>query len=235
LKVQAKALPPQDASPVKPRSACTRSPTDRRPSNNHDDPPPTADAATITSLANAAPVFSTLADQTIVEGALFALLLGATDADSGQTLRYALAGDYPFAMTIDPATGRIEWQSGETHGGSAWTVQITAIDDGVPAASASTSITLSVLESNQAPTLTQPWPRAISTGRTLFVAIEASDNDLPEDFGRFSLLGLGRQRHIPLPLRAPGATPSIDCGNALRGRTKNCPPGQWFPQRCVTI
>ena len=166
-------------------------------SGNAEAAPAVADASTVTSIVNTPPLFDALANRTIGEGERLDLIIGAADPDSGQSLRFALVGEHPVGMTIDSGSGQLSWQTGETHGGTSWNIEVSARDSGVPTAESITAFTLSVLETNRLPTVVPPDPRRIDIGNTLAVDILATDDDLPEQSLSWSL-GLGVPEGVTL-------------------------------------
>jgi uncharacterized membrane protein YgcG len=146
---------------------------------NIEQAPAAADASTFTSVTNSAPVIAAVADRSLDEGDLLDFIVSAADPDPGQSVRFSFAGDYPVGMSIHPVSGRLTWQSGETHGGSAWTIQVIATDDGVPPASDAISFALTVNEVNSPPAIVAPSPRQVAIGNTLSLWVEAEDGDLP--------------------------------------------------------
>ena len=76
------------------------------------------------------------------EGDSLQLVAKATDLDQGQKLTFALSGDVPAGMTINPDTGQIDWKS--ANGPESHAVTVVVKDNGTPAMSDSKSFTVNV-------------------------------------------------------------------------------------------
>ena len=137
---------------------------------------------------NQAPVLATVDDLTVSEGDLVSLDFTATDADEpAQTLTYAIDPGSPAEATFDTATGQFRWTPGESDGGAQYTITVTATDNGTPALSDFTSVTITVGEVNSAPTITDPGQQLLEMGETLSLPLEASDIDQPPNTLTWSL------------------------------------------------
>ena len=92
---------------------------------------------------NATPVLASITNRTVTAGTALTLTASATDADvPANTLTYSLA-TAPTGATIQPTTGAFSWTptTGQT---GVHTVTVRVTDNGVPAASATTSFTVTV-------------------------------------------------------------------------------------------
>ncbi|MCC5806934.1 MAG: carboxypeptidase regulatory-like domain-containing protein [Opitutales bacterium] len=160
----------------------------RDAAGNVEDAPDTPDATTATSLVNAPPQIAAIADQTIPERQRFVLDVAASDPDQpAQTLTHTLEGDIPPAMTINPSTGRITWQTTETHGGTEWYITVRVTDDGWPSLSAEETFRLTVLEVNHPPTVLPISAQRVHQDETVAFVIAANDPDIPANQLIFSL------------------------------------------------
>ena len=140
------------------------------------------------SEVNQAPVLATVDDVTVNEGEQVALDFTATDADEpAQTLTYEIDAGTPSAATFDTATGEFRWTPGESDGGTQYTITVTVTDDGTPALTDSTSVTITVGEVNSAPTITDPGQQLLEMGDTLALTLEATDIDQPPNTLTWSL------------------------------------------------
>lgn len=87
---------------------------------------------------NTAPVLAPIANQSVEEGSTLNFTASATDADSGQTITYSLAGA-PAGASIDPATGAFSWTPVDDDpsgtGQDDYTFTVKATDSADPAAS----------------------------------------------------------------------------------------------------
>ena len=107
-----------------------------------------SDVAAIAGPMNTAPVLDSIADQTIDENTLLTVACSATDPDTPpQTLTYSLSSA-PEGMTINPATGIINWTPTEAQGPGVYPVTVTVTDDGNPQESDSKNFSVTVLEVN---------------------------------------------------------------------------------------
>ena len=157
--------------------------------------PALSDSAEVTILVtgNGAPIYNTEDPNFPVDGAevneleTLEFSVTATDPEGG-TVTYALDADSEAAgMMLDPATGAFTWMPTEEQGPGEFMVTFTATDDGDPAASTDTTITIFVLEVNVAPELTvNSNVIAMPNEEVTFTAI-ATDADIPANELVFSL------------------------------------------------
>ena len=104
---------------------------------------------------NSAPMLTLPADQTIDELVPWSTNATAADADlPPNTLTFELVSG-PSGLTVS-TNGVISWTPDEAQGPSTNTVTVRVFDDGAPSLSATNSFTLTVNETNSAPTLTLP-------------------------------------------------------------------------------
>ena len=96
---------------------------------------------------NLAPVFEEIEQVTAYSGRPFTLSVYANDPDgAGEEMTYELAGDVPEGVQIDETTGDLSWTPPLTLDLGEYPVEITATDAGEPAQSASTAVTINVVE-----------------------------------------------------------------------------------------
>lgn len=124
-------------------------------------------------ITNLAPTF-TLLDQTIAEGNPFTFHATATDPD-GDTLTYS-ADDLPTGSTYNSVTGLFEWTPDYDDAGN-YDVTFVATDDGDPSLSASTTVTITVENTNRAPVLDSIGNQTINEGQTLQFSVSGTDPD----------------------------------------------------------
>ena len=140
----------------------------------------TADATTTVSLVNIAPTLAVIPDRQITEGDTLTVDLSANDPDGrSDLLTFAFTSSVPPGMTINSHTGQIRWVTGEADGGRTVPVTVTVTDTGVPAQSASRSLSITVLEDNKPPVLADVLPQRVTVGNTLTVQLQGSDADIP--------------------------------------------------------
>jgi hypothetical protein len=127
---------------------------------------------------NSAPTLTVPANATINEGDAYSASASATDPDSGQTLTSTKVSG-PSGLTVNSSTGAIAWTSSESDGGNVFTVTIKVEDNGTPVKSDTKSFTITVNETNQNPTLTDPPDQTVDEGTLDSVTLIGADADLP--------------------------------------------------------
>jgi len=101
---------------------------------------------------NAAPVWPAPSTQTVNELSLLSFTASATDPDvPAQSVTYSL-GNAPAGMTVNPASGLVQWTPAEVDGPGTQTVEIVATDNFAPAASSTQTVTVVVAEVQPSPT-----------------------------------------------------------------------------------
>src|SRR3970282_1605099 len=101
--------------------------------------------------SNAAPILAAISTQIVVEGTLLTVTASATDADlPADILTYSLV-TAPTGATINPSSGEFTWTPGEADGPGSHTVTVRVTDGA--GATAETTFTITVTESNVAPVL----------------------------------------------------------------------------------
>jgi hypothetical protein len=142
-------------------------------------PQNTSQSVTITvKEVNAPPVLPPIGNKSVDEHQVLAFTVAASDANdsppNGVTLS---AAGLPIGASFDPATGAFSWTPGEEQQG-AHQVVFTATDDGTPPLSVSETITITVNEVNDPPTvvLVAPPPGAqFIAPATIQIEATASD------------------------------------------------------------
>jgi len=148
-----------------------------------------AEATTIVSSTNAAPVISPLANVVLQEGETMRFRVQASDPDGASpALRYSLQSPVP-GIVIDPTSGVVSWTTGESDGGRMVDLTVFAHDAGFPAATGMQTVPVTVLEKNSAPTITPISEQQTSAGQPLAIDVIAIDPDFPTQTLRFSLDG----------------------------------------------
>jgi hypothetical protein len=137
---------------------------------------------------NNAPSLAPLLSRTVGEGSPLLVTNSATDPDAaGQTLTFSLDPGAPAGMTIDAASGLIEWTPAENQGPGTYTVVVRVTDDGLPPLSDSGSLTVFVLEVNDPPELAPLSNHVVMAGSTVAFTALANDPDFPAQSLTFSL------------------------------------------------
>jgi hypothetical protein len=147
---------------------------------NREAPPATPDAQTVVSLTNTAPTLVVAPNISLDEGQTLTIDPVASDADvPPQTLTWNLGPGAPNGLTINAATGRLTWFTGEGNGPSTNSVTVIVRDNGIPSLAATSQVSIIVRELNTAPTLAAVPNVRISEGQQLIVTNLAMDADLP--------------------------------------------------------
>lgn len=163
---------------------------------NRELPPAAPDATTSTILTNSPPHLSPVARLVVDEGGSLSVPIGVTDPDLPfQNLSFSLGDGAPPGLRIDPATGLLQWQTGEGNGPSTNRATITVQDDGVPSASDTLDVEIVVREINTAPRLDPVPILNVRKGQTLTYRLVAFDADLPQQPLTFSA-GTGAPRGL---------------------------------------
>ena len=138
-------------------------------------------AVTVTlTPVNDAPVLDPIADQIVDEGTTLTFTVTATDTDPLDTLTYS-ATSLPTGAAINPDTGEFSWTPAEADGPGVYTVTFIVSDSGTPVLSDSQKATLTVNETNVAPTFTSTPPtNQVNVAEPYAYNITISDPD-PND------------------------------------------------------
>jgi hypothetical protein len=143
----------------------------------------------IVSEVNSPPVLAGYANRTIDEGTLLTATGSATDADApAQTLTFSLDVPIPAGMTINPTNGAVSWTPTEAQGPGTNSITVRVTDNGQPALSDTTTMTLIVNEVNSAPVLTGYTNRTVLEGVLMTATGGATDSDTPAQTLTFSLV-----------------------------------------------
>jgi hypothetical protein len=137
------------------------------------------------TITNHPPALSDIADQTIDEQTTFTLTVAASDPDLPQDqLTFSLLVNPP-GMTIDPATGAINWPTSEATGPSINSVTVQVQDSF--GATDQKSFKVIVREVNTAPTLAPIANARVRVGELLTFTNLAADTDIPANLLTFTL------------------------------------------------
>ncbi len=156
--------------------------------------PSLSDSQTVTltvTETNAPPVLAAISDKSIAEGGLLTFTATATDPDTASTaLRFSLTGGPPTGASITPG-GTFAWTPDESQGPDIYTFGVTVTDDGLPDGfqSDTRTITVTVTETNRAPTVAAIYNKTINEGTRLSFTASATDPDLPANDLTFNLAG----------------------------------------------
>jgi hypothetical protein len=137
---------------------------------------------------NNAPVLQGIANRTVSEGALLSVSASATDPDTpAQTLRFSLDPTPPAGVTINSNNGAVTWTPTEAQGPGTYFITVRVTDDGEPALSDITTLTVIVNEVNTAPVLGPIANQTNGPGNTISVTASAVDSDVPAQTLAYSL------------------------------------------------
>jgi hypothetical protein len=129
---------------------------------------------------NNAPVLSGYTNRTVAEGVLMTATGTATDSDTpAQTLTFSLDATPPAGVTINSANGVVSWTPTEAQGPGTHFLTVKVTDDGEPALSATTTMTVIVSEVNSAPVLAPIADQTNSPNSTIAFTASATDADEP--------------------------------------------------------
>jgi hypothetical protein len=147
-------------------------------------------AVTITvNEVNNAPVLAPLLSRTVSEGILLLVTNAASDPDaSEQTLTFSLDAGAPAGMTVDPASGLIQWTPAEAQGPGTYAVTVRVTDDGDPPQSDTETLTVFVIEVNTPPDLAAISNRMVNVGEAVSFTASAFDPDFPAQGLAFGFL-----------------------------------------------
>ncbi len=141
---------------------------------DNDDPAP----------ANSAPVLAPIANISVNEGSTLKFTAHATDADAGQTLTYSLINPVPAGMTINATTGVVSWAVRDAVGHDPYSVKVRVTDNGTPALSAETTVSITV--NNVAPTVTVTGPATAISGVPASFVFTVSDPSVADKAAGFT-------------------------------------------------
>jgi len=138
-----------------------------------------AEATTTVSLVNQAPVLNAIADVTLTEGQSLLRFASATDPDGpASALRYTISASDP-GIIINALSGRIRWNTTESHGGQIVAITVTATDGNAEPASASLTFNVTVTDDNKPPSLDSFESVVLEIGEAYSVLAIGTDPDLP--------------------------------------------------------
>lgn len=105
-------------------------------------------------VSNAIPVFSPIPSKQVSEKDSLNFTVVANDTDTWQTLTYSLLSNPPAGVTINAASGQISVPAGLTPG--AYNFSVKATDNGTPAQSATTPVSILVSDAALSATFVNP-------------------------------------------------------------------------------
>ena len=142
----------------------------------------------VVNEVNQPPILTPIPPLSIPELTPLDMTVEATDLDvPKQPLVFSLTGLIPAGMSIATNSGHLTWTPTEAQGPGTYMVGVTVTDSF--GASDSTSIKISVTESNQPPVLIPIADVTTNELQTIDIPLQASDPDLPPQSLAFSLSG----------------------------------------------
>jgi len=143
----------------------------------------------IVNEVNSAPVLSGYTNRVVNEGVLMVATGSAVDSDSpAQTLTFSLDVPFPSGMTVNPTNGAVSWTPTEAQGPSTNSITVRVTDNGQPAMSDTTTMTVIVNEVNSAPVLSGYTNRVVNESVLMTATGSASDSDAPAQTLTYSLV-----------------------------------------------
>lgn len=141
---------------------------------------------TLVLTTNRLPVLAPIGNYTITENDTLTFTASGMDPD-GSALSYSLGSGAPATASIHTTTGTFHWTPDETHGGASYNVPIRVQDTATPPAEDIETITITVVETNNAPTINGTPEVNIVEDSSYSFTPSVSDTDLPQQILRFSI------------------------------------------------
>jgi len=149
---------------------------------------PTPRAANFLFTPNTPPTLALIGDKTVNEGSLLTFTCVAGDTNvPAQTLTFSLDPVAPSGASLNANNGVFTWTPTEAQGPGLYPVTIRVTDSGTPSLSATQTITITVNEVNNPPSLAPLISRTINEGTILLVTNSATDPDTTPQTLAFNL------------------------------------------------
>jgi hypothetical protein len=137
---------------------------------------------------NEVPVLDPIGDQSVDELTLLSFTATASDSDiPADTLSYSLVGA-PAGAALDPSTGAFSWTPTEAQGPGAFVFDVVVTD--LFGQVDSETITVTVAETNLAPSIVNPGSQVGGEGASSTLALIGTDGDEPVNVLTWSAIGL---------------------------------------------
>ncbi len=126
---------------------------------------------------NHAPVLTPIGNRTVGENQTLTFTVSATDSDQGDIITLS-ANNLPSGASFDSQTGTFSWTPTYEQAGTYPSVTFVATDNGSPVASSSQSISITVNNTNRAPTFDGYYEvQAVNLNSPLQFTVSATDPD----------------------------------------------------------
>jgi len=147
-----------------------------------------ADTTTRITAGNRPPVLGAPAPITVLRGDLLQARFSAADPDPDQRVFFSLLPGAPRGLALNGETGAISWQTGDGDVPGAYTVGVRASDNGLPAASVTASVVVTLVGTNRPPAIQPLSDLVVSEGFRIALPIVATDPDVPRQTLTLSLV-----------------------------------------------
>jgi hypothetical protein len=137
---------------------------------------------------NDPPVLDPVGVITVGEGTVVVFAGSASDPEA-HTLTYHISGA-PAGAVIDPVTGNFRWVTSESDGPGTYVFTLSVTDDGFPALTTATEVTINVAEANTAPIVTPVADQSSFEDDEITLTVTGSDIDVPANTLTWSAIGL---------------------------------------------
>lgn len=125
--------------------------------------------------------------QTVDEKSLLTFTVRVVDLDAPENLLEVSVSNLPPGASFDQLTRSFSWTPEEVHGPGTYLVTFTVADNGIPILSDMENVTLTVLEVNESPVVTQINSQTIDEETPRTFPVTALDPDIPVQVLFFSL------------------------------------------------
>lgn len=129
------------------------------------------------TVTNRTPQLTVPGRQSVAVGQPLTFAVTASDADTGQTLKFSAVG-LPSLATfkkVSPTQAEFDWNPNEDHRGP-YTVTFKVEDNGFPVRTETRTVVVAI-KSNSAPVLTVPGTQTVAPGQPLSFLVNAVDPD----------------------------------------------------------
>lgn len=126
--------------------------------------------------ANRPPVLAAIGNKTVAEGDTLTFIVNAVDPDEGQVLTFS-SGNLPTGASFNAATRTFSWTPTPEQVANYPNVLFKVTDNGVPPASDSETITITVGDVNRPPVLDPIGAKEVAEGALLTIVVTATDPD----------------------------------------------------------